>query len=88
MQLSLFCKGQPGTEDLRCIQHHLHVWQGIKWTSQLSKVSKLKDHHWHSPHGQLDKDAVAEHRFDHHHHIQLQGTKILSIKPSYMDRIT
>jgi hypothetical protein len=31
--------------------------------------------------------TIAEHRFNHDHHIQLQDTKILSTKPNYMDGI-
>jgi hypothetical protein len=37
--------------------------------------------------GHPEKSAVAEHRLNHDHPIRFQGTKILSNKFGYMDRL-
>ncbi|KDR13720.1 hypothetical protein L798_12198 [Zootermopsis nevadensis] len=49
--------------------------------------ARIKEHERHIRLGQPEKSAVAEHRFNMEHCIQLEDTSILSSKTGYMDRI-
>ncbi|KDR23214.1 hypothetical protein L798_07115, partial [Zootermopsis nevadensis] len=53
-----------------------------------SVEARIKEHECHIRLGQPEKSAVAEHRFNMEHSIQLEDTSILSSKTGYMDRIT
>ncbi|PNF22070.1 hypothetical protein B7P43_G09300 [Cryptotermes secundus] len=53
----------------------------------IKSVGLPKEHQRHNRLEHPDKSAVAEHRIDLGHRIQLQNTSILATKTRYMDRI-
>jgi hypothetical protein len=72
----------PGVYSIPCECGQVYIGQ-----TGHSVDTKLKEHQQHICLEHPDKSAVAEHSINLGHHIQLQNTTILSIKPRYMDCI-
>jgi hypothetical protein len=58
------------------------VWAGLQWADQLFVESRVKEHYWHIPHGQMEKSAVEKCNSN------CENTKIFSTKSRFMDHYT
>jgi hypothetical protein len=58
------------------------VWASLHWEDRLSVESRVKEHYWHIPLGQMERSTMEEHNFNS------ENTKILSTKSRHMDQNT
>lgn len=79
-------KDDMGLKTMDVIKHPLWIWLHLDWTDVRSVSNRVKDY-WHVQLGHPDKSPARQQRFNHHHHIQMHDTKILSTKLHYMDQI-